>query len=163
MAEKRFCPYCGEKLSGQEIFCGKCGKRLEFLSKITPEHNSSVRRRHRLIGKFISVLLVLAVCGSIALLVYTHTDQKQILGTWLQIDENEERTGNGMVFEDDGTVYDSRSGLYGEYEIEDGQLVVNYDDGWGIQTFRFQYELSRNRLTLTLTDSSNQVTLIRAD
>lgn len=34
MEEKKFCPYCGEKLVGDVRFCGKCGKRITPLSEI---------------------------------------------------------------------------------------------------------------------------------
>ena len=79
MDEKKLCPYCGERLVGQERFCGKCGKRITLLSEISPHY--SKKDRHTGLKQIFVILISLILCGGVAFWMYVHTDQKQITRT----------------------------------------------------------------------------------
>ncbi|HJC34222.1 MAG TPA: hypothetical protein H9758_06450 [Candidatus Mediterraneibacter faecipullorum] len=159
MEEKKFCPYCGERLKGQERFCGKCGKRITPISEISPQHSKKIR--HTGMIKIFVVLIILVICGWLAFLIYTHTGQKQILGSWLMLDEDGEYAGYGMTFYEDGRILDTASGLTGDYVIDDGKIMVSYDDGWEVERYVFEYELERDTLTLNLEGSDDEFTLVK--
>lgn len=106
-------------------------------------------------------LVILVICGGLAFLEYTHTDQKQILGSWLMLDEDGESTEYGMTFYEDGTILDTASGLTGDYVMDDGKITVRHDNGWKIERYVFEYELKRDTLTMTLEGSGGEVTLER--
>lgn len=106
-------------------------------------------------------LVILVICGGLAFLAYTHTDQKQILGSWLMLDEDGESTEYGMTFYEDGTILDTASGLTGDYVMDDGKITVRHDNGWKIERYVFEYELKRDTLTMTLEGSGGEVTLER--
>ena len=161
MDEKKFCPYCGERLVGQERFCGKCGKRITLLSEISPHY--SKKDRHTGLKQIFVILISLILCGGVAFWMYVHTDQKQILGSWLMLDEDGEYTGYGMTFYEDGTMLDTSSGLSGDYIMEAGKITVSHDKGWAIEKYVFEYELEGNTLTLTLAGSDNGLTLTRGE
>lgn len=160
MEEKKFCPYCGKRLTGQEQFCGKCGKRITPLGEISLNQNKS---RHTGMIKIFVFLVILFICGWLVFFVYTHTDQKQILGSWQMLDEDGEYAGYGMTFYEDGRILDTASGLTGNYVIDDGRIMVSYDGGWEVERYVFEYELERDTLTLNLEDSDDEFTLVKAN
>lgn len=162
MDEKRFCPYCGESLKGKEIFCGKCGKQVASTGGKSVQENAV--NQHKGIGKIFILLIIVAVCGVVGFMVYNSTDQKQIIGSWIVIDEDGEYTGEGMAFYDDGRIVDMESGLVGNYVLDDGQLMVSYNSGGReIVEFIAEYEIKGNRLTLTLEDDGDQINMVRSE
>lgn len=160
MEEMKFCPYCGKCLAGQERFCGKCGKRIVPLSEISPNQNKSLNTG---VIRIFVVLFILFICGWMVFLVYTNTDQKRILGSWVMLDEDEELIEYGMTFYEDGKIIDTGSGLIGDYVIDDGKIMVSYDDGWEVERYVFEYELEGKTLTLNLEDSDDEFILVKGE
>lgn len=106
-------------------------------------------------------LCVLIVCVAIAVFYYLHRDSRMILGTWNQVDEYGDETGNSLTFDKDGTVWND--GMEGSYELDDGEITMTYSGGWDIERYTFEYELDGNQLTLTHKDSGSYVILIKQE
>lgn len=159
MEEKKFCPYCGEKLTGNGMFCGKCGKRITPLSEIAGT-STNVRNTKVSWGKMGAIIFIIC-CIVLGIFLYTHTDEKRILGTWMQVDEAGEEIGNSLSFNEDGTVLSN--GMEGRYEIYDGEIDISYSDGWSTEAYTFEYELSGNQLTLTQEGTDNQATFLKRE
>lgn len=84
MEEKKFCPYCGERLTGRDRFCGKCGKRITLLSEISPRRNK--KGRHAGIIFMVSFSLLFLVFVGDLRFCHVHIRIKNRLlehGLWL--------------------------------------------------------------------------------
>lgn len=162
MEEKKFCPYCGERLTGRDRFCGKCGKRITLLSEISPRRNK--KGRHAGIIFMVSFfLVVLGFCGGLAFLSYTYSDQKQIIGAWFVVDEDEETTERKIILYENGAIYDSDIGMTGKYVMENDTITANYDSGWAMAQYVYKYELDQDVLTLELDYKDEIVILERGE
>lgn len=158
MDEKKFCPYCGQRLTGREIYCGKCGKRINLLSEVS---SPQVRRKSNFPIGLIGIILAVIIVCAFFFFLWTNTDQRRILGTWLQEDTDGTLTGYGLVFYDDGEVLDTHSSMKGEYELSDGQLRIDYEVGWAAESYVFDYEFSGDTLTLTWEEGDSQAVFVK--
>ena len=155
MEEKKFCPYCGEKLVGDVRFCGKCGKRITPLSEIAGTGGNV--KNTKASWKIIGVLVLIACCIAVGIFLYTHTDNKRILGRWMQVDESGEETGNSLSFNEDGTVLSN--GMEGKYEMYNGEIDIY---SW-TEAQTFEYEFSGHRLILTQEGIDNQSVFVKRE
>ena len=155
MDGKKFCPYCGEKLAGDGRFCGKCGKRITPLSEIAGAGRADKKRKAA--WGMTGGIVLIACCVVLGIFMYTHTDDKRILGTWMHIDESGEVTGDSLAFYEDGTVLSN--GMEGKYEIYDGEIDMY---SW-TEAQTFEYEFSGNQLILTQEGSDNQAVFVKRE
>lgn len=165
MVERNYCPYCGEKLTGAKVFCGKCGKKIPQVGD-NPDTNleSNIVKPRPLTGKNIiliaSVIIIsLVVSFGIGYYGYTHTDERLIIGTWILLDENGDKSENSLTFYENGTVLSN--GMAGDYMMSDGEIYMSYSDGWSTEDARFEYKFEGNRMILTMKDSGNQAEFIK--
>ena len=78
---------------------------------------------------------MIACCIAVGIFLYTHTDNKRILGRWMQVDESGEETGNSLSFNEDGTVLSN--GMEGKYEMYNGEIdIYSWTEA---QTFEYEF------------------------
>lgn len=159
MKDRKFCPYCGEYLNGTEKYCRKCGKPV-MVSGVYMEKQSS-GKKGRFTGKTVYIIAAVMLFAVIGFWIYNHTDEKAIIGTCMVKDEDGTFTGNGLVFYESGKVKDKDSGLIGEYELENGEVILYKKDGWGSQAIVCKYELKGDRLILRPEETGTTIRLFK--
>lgn len=155
MEEKKFCPYCGEKLQGKSVFCGKCGNRITALSDIakevvTKEPETKGRRKY-------IVIAIIVICIFAGIFARTNSAEYRIVGTWTEIGENERARETTFVFYEDGTLYND--GVNGNYVFGDGTITMSLSNGWDTYTETFQYKMKGKQLILTYEETGDSITL----
>ena len=159
MDERKFCPYCGEKLTGNGRFCGKCGGRIIPYSEIA-ESKTNIRNKKG-VWVIAGVIALVVCCIGLGIFFYTHTDEKQILGTWMLVNESGEETGDSLRFNEDGTVLSN--GTEARYEMYDSEIDITYTGVWRTEAHTFEYEINGNQLTLKEAGTDNQATFMKRE
>lgn len=171
MAEK-VCPYCGEKLPDDSLFCVKCGKRIvddiTFDTKqITKSHNNLIKK---IVISIVAVILIVFIVN----LVQVSNLKKELERDWCKVEGKEDSYILCILdFNDNEVEYrletgyawlDTTVATY-EYKVisRNKIKVLRYGDEWETIKVEFNNEKTVMQVSPALTSIDDTETWVNLD